>query len=171
MRAWAWAGRDRRDASTASRRAIQRLGPRRAPPSSGARRDVAEGSVTARDGAAVLVCDLGGTIGNGATTADPAAGRGQHIADLCLTQELDRQRKRDRRQQLVRSLREADRGARGGVDQRGERAAMRDIEPVQVLVLDDELHLAKIGVTLGEAIAKELGIAAGRLLPIDVVHA
>jgi hypothetical protein len=48
---------------------------------------------------------------------------------------------------------------------------MRDIEPVQVLVLDDELHLAKIGVTLGEAVAKELRIAAGRLLPIDVVHA
>src|SRR5688500_8417092 len=170
MRAWAWAGRDRRDGST-SRRATRRRGPPRATPLSFARRDVAEGSVTARNGAAVLDFDLGGAIGNGASTADAAAGCGQHVADLCLTQELDRQRERDRGQQLVRSLRESDRGARGGVDQRGERAAMRDIEPVQVLVLDDELHLAIVGVALRKAIAKELGIAAGRPLPIDVVHA
>src|SRR5688572_6833692 len=112
MRAWAWAGRDRRDASTASRHATRRRGPLKAPPPSAARRDVAEGSVAARNGAAVLVFDLGGAIGNGAPTADAATGRGQHVADLCLTQKLERERKRDRGQQLVRSLREADRGAR-----------------------------------------------------------
>src|SRR5688572_15751522 len=176
MRAWAWDGPDRRN-DTPSRPATRRRRgqprPRRSawPRCSGARRHVAECSVAARNGAAILVFNFGGAVGDGASATDAATGGGQHVADLCLTQKLDRERERDRGHQLVRPLRETDRGAGGGVDQGGERAAVRYVEPVQVLALDGELHLAIVGIALGEEIAQKLGIAAGRPLPIDVVHA